>query len=172
MTRACGLAPLGGADMLRPPQKEEEVLAQFRHGVRVALAFGIGAALALSAGCSDDVQPTGTASNQLGSASPETMPTADSPRPDVVPQSQEQLIAEGRSVYNGNCIACHGMNPSQDGALGPAVAGATLPLLEERVMRSGYPEGYVPKRTSRVMIPLPHLEPKLPALAAYLGSLE
>jgi hypothetical protein len=64
------------------------------------------------------------------------------------------------------------MNPSQDGALGPAVAGSTLPLLEERVMRGGYPEGYVPKRTSRVMIPLPHLEPKLPALAAYLGSLE
>jgi mono/diheme cytochrome c family protein len=61
-----------------------------------------------------------------------------------------------------NCIACHSMNPAQDGALGPAVAGASLALLEARVLRGEYPEGYVPKRPSRVMIPLPHLEPQLP----------
>ena len=55
--------------------------------------------------------------------------------------------------------------------LGPAVAGSSLELLEARIMRGEYPEGYEPKRPSRVMVPLPHLESRLPELAAYLNSL-
>ena len=86
-------------------------------------------------------------------------------------RSQEELIAAGRSVYNANCIACHAMDPSRDGALGPAVAGSSYELLEARVVRGNYPEGYTPKRDSRVMVALPHLEPRLEELAAYLGSL-
>ena len=70
-----------------------------------------------------------------------------------------------------NCIACHAMDPSIDGALGPNVAGSSLELLEARVMRGEYPPGYEPKRPSRVMVPLPHLEARLPELAAYLQSL-
>jgi hypothetical protein len=62
------------------------------------------------------------------------------------------------------------MNPAQDGALGPAVAGASMELLEARILRGEYPEGYTPKRPSKIMVPLPHLEPKLPELAAYLAS--
>ena len=62
------------------------------------------------------------------------------------------------------------MNPAQDGALGPAVAGSSLELLEARVVHGRYPEGYAPKRDSRVMVPLPHLEPQLTELAAYLAS--
>lgn len=81
-------------------------------------------------------------------------------------------MAAGRKVYNANCIACHGMDPTKDGALGPAVSGASLELIEARVLRAAYPEGYVPKRSSRVMVALPHLEPKLPELAAYLDSLD
>ena len=86
-------------------------------------------------------------------------------------RTPEALAAAGRSVYNANCIACHAMDPTQDGALGPAVAGSSLELLETRVLRGEYPPGYVPKRPSRVMVPLPHLEPRLPELAAYLNSL-
>ncbi|MBB83009.1 MAG: cytochrome C [Deltaproteobacteria bacterium] len=63
------------------------------------------------------------------------------------------------------------MNPAIDGALGPAVAGSSLELLEARVMRGEYPPGYEPKRGSRVMIALPHLAPRIPELAAYLQSL-
>ena len=47
-----------------------------------------------------------------------------------------------------------------------------LELIEARVMRAEYPPGYTPKRTTKVMIPLPHLQAKLPELAAYLGSLK
>ena len=86
-------------------------------------------------------------------------------------RSQAELISAGRSVYNANCIACHAMNPKIDGALGPAVAGSSLELLEARIVRGGYPDGYQPKRPSRVMVALPHLEPRLPELAAYLQSL-
>lgn len=87
-------------------------------------------------------------------------------------RSQAELVEAGRSVYNANCIACHAMDPRQDGALGPAVAGSPLELIEARVMRAEYPEGYPPKRATRVMVPMPHLKDRLPELAAYLGSLK
>ena len=86
--------------------------------------------------------------------------------------SAEEMIEAGRSVYNANCIACHSLDPTKDGALGPAVAGASLDLLEARVIRAEYPEGYEPKRATRVMVALPHLETRLPELAAYLESLD
>lgn len=85
-------------------------------------------------------------------------------------RSQAELVAAGRSVYNANCIACHSVDPTRDGALGPAVAGASYELIEARVLRGGYPEGYEPKRETRVMVALPHLEPRLDELAAYLES--
>jgi hypothetical protein len=37
-------------------------------------------------------------------------------------------------------------------------------------MRNEYPAGYTPKRSTSAMVPLPHLEPKLDDLSAYLGS--
>ena len=63
------------------------------------------------------------------------------------------------------------MDPTIDGALGPAVSGSSLELLEARVMRGEYPDGYTPKRSSRVMVALPHLQPRLPELAAFLQSI-
>ncbi len=139
-----------------------------------ALTTVIAAALV---GCSDEgaspAAPRQAAAPESKTAPPAT-PAVPKPAPspaEAEPPTPEQLIAEGRATYNANCIACHAMDPTVDGALGPAVAGASLALLEARVMRGEYPEGYEPKRPSRVMVPLPHLEPKLPALAAYLGSL-
>ena len=80
------------------------------------------------------------------------------------------LVARGRSVYRGNCIACHNIDPSKDGGVGPALAGSSLELLQAKVLRNEYPPGYTPKRSSGNMIPLPHLEGELPALAAYLAA--
>ena len=67
-----------------------------------------------------------------------------------------------------NCVACHSLDPSKDGTLGPAVRGASPALLEARVLRAEYPPGYSPKRTTRVMPPRPDLAAALPDLAAYL----
>jgi mono/diheme cytochrome c family protein len=81
------------------------------------------------------------------------------------------LLSRGKAVYDSNCIACHAPDPTREGGLGPAVAGASLELLTARVVDGNYPPGYTPKRDTRVMVALPFLEPELPALAAYLGSL-
>jgi mono/diheme cytochrome c family protein len=70
----------------------------------------------------------------------------------------------------GNCIACHAQDPSQDGALGPAVVGSSRELLEARVLRAEYPPGYTPKRDSQIMIALPHLANEIDALHAYLNQ--
>ncbi len=82
----------------------------------------------------------------------------------------DALAARGKVVYQNNCMACHAPDPNQEGGLGPSVAGASLELLEARVLRAEYPEGYTPKRDSRVMVALPFLEAELPALHAYLEA--
>jgi mono/diheme cytochrome c family protein len=81
------------------------------------------------------------------------------------------LIKRGKVVYDTNCIACHAADPRNDGPVGPANACASSALLTAKVLRNEYPPGYTPKRDTRAMAPLPHLERDLPALAAYLGSL-
>ncbi len=103
--------------------------------------------------------------------SPASSGSPSSTDPIADTRSLEERVAAGRAVYNANCIACHGMDPTRDGALGPAVSGSSLELLEARVLRGEYPDGYEPKRPSRVMVALPHLENELPALEAYLNSL-
>ena len=127
----------------------------------------------LVAACSDEDASSGVISesaettNSMAQASPSPSPVETV----ATERSPEELVEAGRSAYNANCIACHGIDPTRDGALGPAVSGASLELLEARVVRGEYPPGYEPKRPSRVMVALPHLEPKLPELAAYLQSL-
>jgi mono/diheme cytochrome c family protein len=108
------------------------------------------------------------------STSPTPLPSASASTAPAAPDTRtpEELIAAGRSTFNANCIACHAINPRIDGALGPAVAGASLELLEARVILGEYPEGYAPRRDTRVMVPMPHLKAKLPELAAYLDSLK
>ena len=125
-------------------------------------------------GCSDEpatssADSSGSGGNRSTVMAPPIMQTPDS-APDAL--SAEELIDAGRSAYNANCMACHGLDPTKDGALGPAVAGSSLALLEARVLRAEYPEAYEPKRATRVMIPLPHLAPRLVELTAYLKSLE
>jgi mono/diheme cytochrome c family protein len=83
---------------------------------------------------------------------------------------QAELLARGEKIYLGNCIACHAKSPSEPGPVGPPVAGSSLALLEAKVLRNEYPPGYKPKRDSKAMVPLVHLEPELPALAAFLGG--
>lgn len=146
-----------------------------RIGFRWVLAVGC----ALWIGCSDDQENLGSNSggsgNRADAVKPSSSPIAETsdPSPEVPKTlSHEELIEAGRSAYNSNCIACHSVDPMQDGALGPAVAGSSLALIEARVLRAEYPEGYEPKRKTRVMVALPHLEPRLPELTAYLQSFD
>jgi mono/diheme cytochrome c family protein len=80
-------------------------------------------------------------------------------------------VEAGRRAYVANCTACHNQDPTRDGTMGPAIAGASRELIEARVLRAEYPPGYTPKRESALMPAQPFLKAEIPALAAYLGSL-
>jgi mono/diheme cytochrome c family protein len=74
----------------------------------------------------------------------------------------------GRKLYENVCIACHNADPKQDGSLGPALAGASLELLEAKVLRGEYPPGYTPARPTHAMPRFEYLKDRLGDIAAYL----
>jgi mono/diheme cytochrome c family protein len=142
---------------------------------RLLTALGAVAALALSVACGGENEGATSApkpgTGKPASAKPvPTPPSAQEPETPDAPMDPAQLAERGRTLYMSNCIACHNPNPSQDGALGPAVTGASAELIEARVVDGTYPEGYTPKRDTQVMIALPHLKPEIPAIAAYLNQ--
>ncbi len=51
-----------------------------------------------------------------------------------------------------------------------SLAGSSGKLLFKKVIENGYPDGYSPKRTTKVMAPLPHLKGEIDALEAYLAQ--
>jgi mono/diheme cytochrome c family protein len=84
------------------------------------------------------------------------------------PLTGQALADRGQIIYKSNCTACHNQDPSLDGAVGPAIKGSSLELLEARVLRGTYPEGYKPKRETGAMQVFPGLKDEIPALHAYL----
>lgn len=81
-----------------------------------------------------------------------------------------ELAQRGEKIYQNVCVACHNANPALDGSVGPANAGASLALLEAKILRGEYPPGYTPKRESNAMPPLDYLGDEIPALHAYLNE--
>lgn len=55
----------------------------------------------------------------------------------------------GQQLYKASCIACHG--DPRVGGLGPPVHGSSLALIRLKVTEGRYPEGYAPKRPSKIM---------------------
>lgn len=76
--------------------------------------------------------------------------------------------ARGQQVYLAQCIACHNLDPTREGTVGPAIKGSSRELLEAKVLGGTYPPGYAPKRDTAIMQPMPQLAPAIPDLAAYL----
>lgn len=91
---------------------------------------------------------------------------------DPAPPGLSTLGREGWRTYRLFCAACHALDPNQDVALGPAIAGSSRALVEARLLRGGYPDGYTPKRDTRIMPPHPHLARDIDALAAYLAEIK
>ena len=77
-------------------------------------------------------------------------------------------IERGRKIYENVCIACHNGDPTQPGSLGPQIAGASLELIEAKVLRAEYPPGYTPLRPSQAMPKYEYLKDRLGDVAAYL----
>ena len=74
----------------------------------------------------------------------------------------------GRAIYLTNCAACHNLDPSKDGPIGPAIKGSPKELVEARVLRAAYPPGYTPKRRTTMMPAQPDLQPAIPDIVAFL----
>jgi len=82
----------------------------------------------------------------------------------------DSAAARGEKVYKNVCATCHGASPTEDGTVGPAIAGSSAALIEAKLVKNEYPPGYQPKRNTKLMAPLPHLAATVPDLAAYLQS--
>jgi len=78
----------------------------------------------------------------------------------------------GAIIYRTNCSSCHNENPNLAGSLGPAIAGSPRSLIAARVLHGAYPGGYVPKRHSHIMRPLPWVGPHIDDLTAYLAAVK
>ena len=83
---------------------------------------------------------------------------------------KEPLSVVGKRIYLGHCSACHATDPKKDGSLGPAVWGVSKELLRARVLKAEYPPGYKPKRQTKLMTPLPHMEGDIDSLHAFLNE--
>jgi mono/diheme cytochrome c family protein len=79
-------------------------------------------------------------------------------------------VEAGRAMYLSHCIACHNVNPAQDGSLGPAIKGSPLELVQARVLRGEYPPGYKPKRTTHIMVRLPLTEEDVAKIHKFLNA--
>jgi mono/diheme cytochrome c family protein len=80
------------------------------------------------------------------------------------------LEQRGKTVYMSVCIACHNANPTLAGSVGPDIADSSLELITMRVMSVNYPDGYKPKRQSKLMVAFPQYEKDIPAIHAYLQT--
>ncbi|OGQ16817.1 MAG: hypothetical protein A3B70_00295 [Deltaproteobacteria bacterium RIFCSPHIGHO2_02_FULL_40_11] len=83
----------------------------------------------------------------------------------------DPLIVKGKAVYHAQCTVCHASDPSKDGPLGPAITGASFELLKLRIQSGVYPQGYTPKRATKLMVPMPQItEEQIKALHAFLNQ--
>ena len=81
-----------------------------------------------------------------------------------------ELAERGKHYYQNVCVACHNGDPRIDGTLGPAIAGAPLALIEAKVLRGEYPEGYTPKLATAAMPRFEYLADEIDSIAAYLSE--
>jgi len=129
-------------------------------------------AAALAAGCGQDDGPAPKASTPARPAPAASAPPASAPAVTSSPAPPARGaggdVTKGRQIWLSQCVACHNSDPSKDGPVGPAVKGSSAPLLEARLQRASYPEGYKPKRDSKVMPARPDLVASVPDLAAFL----
>ena len=79
-------------------------------------------------------------------------------------------IEKGRMVYFANCVSCHNNNPKKIGSIGPEVYGVSIGVLTQKIVSGKYPENYRPKRTSKIMPSMPHLNKDISNLHAFINS--
>ena len=84
----------------------------------------------------------------------------------------ETAAGRGEAIYRSVCITCHAADPTQDGNIGPAIAGSSEQLLRLKLAKGAYPPGYPPKRASKLMPNFAYLEEYAGDIAAFLQESE
>ena len=79
-------------------------------------------------------------------------------------------IEKGKMVYFANCVSCHNNNPKKPGSIGPEVYGVSIDVLTQKIVYGKYPENYRPKRPSKIMPSMPHLNKEISSLHAFINS--
>lgn len=90
---------------------------------------------------------------------------------DLTAERQEAYKASnkrGEQVFRQRCMACHG-NPKQGGSMCPPNYGSSEELLRLKVLEGKYPDGYKPKKNTRVMPRFPYLREDIKDLHEYLN---
>ncbi len=113
---------------------------------------------------------------QVKASQVSVVPEADSSAPVtaetvVGTTASEPLVGDpekGKVVYDTLCIACHNPDPALAGPIGPEIKGASRDLLEARVLLGEYPQGYKPKRDTKIMPPMAHLANDIENLTEFL----
>jgi mono/diheme cytochrome c family protein len=98
--------------------------------------------------------------------------------PKAASQPEEKLtgVDRGRQIWLGTCVQCHNKDPNVKGSVGPETVDAPEAVVYAKVMTGRYPDplpaGFVPKRTTKNMRPLPQYEKDIPDIYAYLQSVK
>ena len=79
-------------------------------------------------------------------------------------------IEKGRMIYFANCVSCHNNNPKKPGSIGPVVYGVPIDVLTQKIISGKYPENYNPKRTSKIMPLMLHLNNEISNLNSFINS--
>ena len=94
--------------------------------------------------------------------------------PEEAPATSPALTAQGKVLYEANCISCHNKDPRKDGSIGPSQLNAPWEVVKHKIKTGRYPEalppGFVPARKTKAMRAFPKLEADIPALWSYLQS--
>ncbi|HXH74746.1 MAG TPA: cytochrome c [Bacteriovoracaceae bacterium] len=88
--------------------------------------------------------------------------------------AQTPDLDKGRRLYLSKCIQCHNKDPNIKGSLGPELVDAPLEVMKYKVKTGRYPDvlpkGFIPKRKTKAMRPLPALEKDVPVIYAWIQS--
>jgi len=85
-------------------------------------------------------------------------------------------LDKGKRIWLTTCVQCHNRDPNVKGSIGPEVVDAPLEVMTAKVMTGKYPEvlpaGFVPKRRTKAMRPLPQFKNDIPSIHAYVQSVK
>lgn len=90
--------------------------------------------------------------------------------------TNETPLEKGKRIWTTVCIQCHNKDPNVKGAIGPETVDAPLEVMQSKVLTGKYPDplpaGFVPKRKTSAMRPLPQHADDVPAIWEYVQSVK